>query len=80
MPVSVLIFILLLFVLIGGAYPWGRYSAAPPPPQPGPGMPTTPEQRAYYGPWHGYGFGPFVPGGLGLVLVIIVVLALLGRI
>ena len=33
----------------------------------------------YAGPNHGYGYGPAVPGGLGLILVIVSVLVLLGR-
>lgn len=35
---------------------------------------------SYPGRYHGYGMGPWLPSGLGVVLVIILILFLLGRI
>ena len=71
MSVATLLIVILVLALLGGAVPWGGY-AVPPPAQPGQPVPPG-------GYFHGYGWGPVVPGGLGLVLVIVLILVLLGR-
>jgi hypothetical protein len=64
-----IVFLLLFFV--GGAVPGPWYGQ-----RRVPGQPVTPAP-AY---WHGYGGGPYVPGGIGLVLLILIVLLVMGRI
>lgn len=34
----------------------------------------------YGGAWHGYGFGAGVPSILGLLLIVILIMALIGRV
>ena len=75
MSITVLLIVLLLLALIGGIVPWmgNTYSV---PPQVPPGQPVPPVQPAYL---HGYGYGPFVPGAIGLILLVLIVLVVAGR-
>jgi hypothetical protein len=63
---GIILLVVLILVLFGGTVPWGPY----------PGNPSAPGANPY---WHGYGFGPVVPGGLGFILIIVLILVLLGR-
>ncbi len=72
MPLTTFLIVVLLIFLIGGAVPWGY----PGNPAPQPGQPAPPAP----GYWHGYGFGPAVPGGIGLIVLVLVALLLIGRI
>lgn len=67
MHTGTLLILLLVVLLLGGIVPWGV-------PNPAPGDPRGLRFA------HGYGYGPGVPGVLGLLLVVVVVLALLGHI
>jgi hypothetical protein len=64
----IIIFLVLFFV--GGAVPGPWYGSRPGP------VPGQPVASPYF---HGYGYGPYVPGGLGIVLVVVLILVLLGR-
>lgn len=66
MSIVTLLVVLLIIAFIGGTVPFGG-------PVPAPGTPP----RDY---WHGYGFGPIVPGGIGLIVLVLVILLLLGRV
>jgi hypothetical protein len=70
MSIMTLLVVLLILVAVGGAAPWPQ----------GPVPPGTRPPPNGWGPWHGFGYGPFVPGGLGLIVLILVILLLVGRI
>lgn len=65
MTLSTLLVVILILVLLGGVFPWG----------PGPAAPGTGTRPAY----PGYGYGLPLGGVLGTVLIIVLILALIGR-
>lgn len=75
MTITTLLIILLLLALFGGIVPWRGYGSMPP----APGA-VTPQQANDPRLWHGYGYGPYVPGGIGIIVLILIVLVVSGRI
>jgi hypothetical protein len=43
-------------------------------------MLPQPQNPYWNGYAHGYGYGPYVPGGIGLILLIVIILVVVGGI
>jgi hypothetical protein len=82
MSVMTLLIVLLVIALLGGIVPWAGFRGSPPPTvqPPQPGMLPQPQNPYWNGYAHGYGYGPYVPGGIGLILLIVIILVVVGGI